>query len=125
MGLRSNHLRQDIDYNPRAAGVGTDASRPFQGYTDILENRNTGMANYNALQINVTKRPSGGKHILKAITLLGKNAFSKAMEKALASNGGITDVGSSVGSGMPYGYHRMPRCAQCLAARSGAASSPI
>src|SRR5581483_11983499 len=55
VGLRSIHLRQDIDLNPRTAGVGTDASRPFQGYTDILENRNTGMSNYNALQINIQK----------------------------------------------------------------------
>ncbi len=104
VGLRAIHLRQDIDYNPRTAGVGTDASRPFQGYTDILENRNTGMSNYNALQINVQKRPGGGKGILKDLTILGNYTYSKAMEIALASNGGITDLGSSVGSGMPYGY---------------------
>jgi hypothetical protein len=104
VGLRGVHLRQDIDYNPRAAGVGTDASRPFQGYTDILENRNTGMSNYNALQINLQKRPGGTTRILKDLTLLGNYTFSKTMEIALASNGGITDLGSSVGSGMPFGY---------------------
>jgi hypothetical protein len=106
VGLRAVHLRQDIDYNPRAAGVGTDASRPFQGFTDILENRNTGMSDYNAFQINIQKRPGGGKGILKDLTLLGNYTFSKAMEIALASGGGITDVGSSVGSGMPFGYPR-------------------
>ena len=106
VGLRAVHLRQDIDYNPRAAGVGTDASRPFQGFTDILENHNTGMSDYNALQINIQKRPGGGKGILKDLTLLGNYTFSKAMEIALASGGGITDVGSSVGSGMPFGYPR-------------------
>ena len=104
VGLRAIHLRQDIDYNPRTAGVGTDASRPFQGYTDILENRNTGMSDYNALQVNVEKRPGGGHGILKNMTLLGNYTFSKAMEIALASNGGITDLGSSVGSGLPFGY---------------------
>ena len=39
VGLRGVHLRQDIYLNPRAAGVGTDASRPFQGFIDIFEQR--------------------------------------------------------------------------------------
>jgi hypothetical protein len=104
VGLRAVHLRQDIDLNPRAAGVGTDASRPFQGFGEIYENHNTGMSDYNALQVNVMKRPGGGRGILKNLTLLGNYTFSKAMEIALASNGGITDVGSSKGSGMPFGY---------------------
>ncbi len=103
VGLRGVHLRQDIYLNPRAAGVGTDASRPFQGFTDIFMNNNTGMSNYNALQVNVEKRAGGARSILRHLTLLGNYTFSKAMEIALASNGGITDVGSSKGSGMPYG----------------------
>ena len=104
VGLRGAHLRQDIDLNPRAAGVGTDASRPYKGFGEIYENRNTGMSNYNALQVNVQKRPGGGKGVLKDLTILGNYTYSKAMEIALASNGGITDMGSSKGSGMPYGY---------------------
>jgi hypothetical protein len=104
VGLRGVHLRQDVYLNPRAAGVGTDASRPYQGFIDIFENNNTGMSNYNALQVNVQKRPGGGRGILKNLTLLGNYTFSKAMEIALASNGGITDVGSSKGSGLPFGY---------------------
>jgi hypothetical protein len=96
------HLRQDINLNPRAAGVGTDASRQFKGFLNILEDANTGMSNYNALQLNFQKRP-GGRGPLKNLTLLANYTFSKAMEIALASNGGITDIGSSVGSGMPYG----------------------
>ena len=103
VGLRGDHLRQDIYLNPRAAGVGTDASRPYQGFIDIFQNHNTGMSNYNAFQVNVQKRPGGGKGVLKNLTLLGNYTFSKAMEIALASNGGITDVGSSKGSGMPFG----------------------
>jgi len=102
VGLRGDHLRQDIYLNPRSAGVATDASRPFQGFTDIFMNNNTGMSNYNALQVNVEKR-AGGRSVLRNLTLLGNYTFSKAMEIALASNGGITDVGSSKGSGMPYG----------------------
>jgi hypothetical protein len=103
VGLRANHLRQDIDLNPRAAGVGTDASRPYKGFGEIYENNNTGMSNYNALQVNISKRPGGGKGPLKNMTLLANYTYSKAMEIALSSNGGITDVGSSKGSGLPYG----------------------
>jgi hypothetical protein len=103
VGLRSVHLRQDIDLNPRGVGIGTDASRPYTGFLDIYQNHNTGMSNFNALQFNIQKRPGGGKGILKNITLLANYSFSKAMEIALASNGGITDVGSSKGSGMPFG----------------------
>lgn len=102
VGLRGVHLRQDININPRAAGVGTDASRPYPGFLNILEDSNTGMSNYNAFQVNFQKRP-GGRGPLKDLTLLANYTFSKAMEIALASNGGITDIGSSVGSGMPYG----------------------
>src|ERR1022692_2055663 len=97
------HLRQDIDLNPRAAGVGTDASRPYRGFGEIYENNNTGMSDYNALQVNISKRPGGGKGPLKNMTLLANYTYSKAMEIALSSNGGITDVGSSKGSGLPYG----------------------
>ena len=103
VGLRAIHLRQDIYLNPRAIGVGTDASRPYKGFIDIFENNNTGMSNYNALQVNIQKRPGGGKGVLGNLTLLGNYTFSKAMEIALASNGGITDIGSSKGSGLPFG----------------------
>jgi hypothetical protein len=103
VGLRGVHLRQDVDLNPRAAGVGTEASRPFKGFSDIYLNNNTGMSRYNALQVNVQKRPGGGTGILSRITLLANYTFSKAMDIALANAGGITDVGSSKGSGMPYG----------------------
>ena len=104
VGLRGTHLREDVDLNPRAVGVGTEASRPFQGFTDILENRNNGMSNYNALQVGIEKRPSGGSNsIFRNVTLLANYTYSKAMDIALASNGGTTDVGSSKGSGRPFG----------------------
>jgi hypothetical protein len=103
LGLRGTHLRQDIDLNPRAAGVGTDASRQFQNFLDIYEDANTGLSNSNALQINVQKRPGAGKGILSDLTLLANYTFSKAMDISFADNGGITDLGSSKGSGMTYG----------------------
>jgi Carboxypeptidase regulatory-like domain len=104
VGLRGTHLREDINLNPRAVGVGTDASRPYSAtFGNILENRNNGMSNYNALQVDIEKRPGGGSGILRNVTLLANYTYSKAMDIALASNGGTTDVGSSVGSGRPFG----------------------
>src|SRR5439155_7267491 len=109
VGLRGTHLREDVDLNPRAIGVGTEASRPFAGFSDILENQNNGMSNFNALEVEVEKRPSAGSPgILKNITLLANYTYSKAMDIALAANGGTTDIGSSKGSGIPYGNPLQP-----------------
>jgi hypothetical protein len=104
VGLRGVHLREDVDLNPRATGVGTEASRLYKGFSDILENQNNGMSNFNALEVDVEKRPGAGSQgIFRNVTLLANYTFSKAMDIALASNGGTTDVGSSKGSGVPYG----------------------
>src|SRR5579859_2474156 len=108
VGLRGTHLREDVDLNPRAVGVGTEASRPFQGFSDILENQNNGMSNFNAFEIDIEKRPAGTTGILRNLTLLANYTYSKAMDIALASNGGTTDVGSSKGSGVPYGNPLQP-----------------
>ena len=118
VGLKGTHLRQDVDLNPAsyaayvtnncaatpsAPACGTDARRPFQPFSDILENRNSGASNYDALQIDLEKRPSAAAAgVLKHITLLANYTFSKAREFGLASAGGITDVGSSKGSGMSF-----------------------
>ena len=108
VGLRGTHLRQDVDLNPAVyipgSAAGTNARRPFQPFGDILQNQNTGASSYHALQADIEKRPSpGSPGVLKNITLLANYTYSKAMEYGLASNGGITDVGSSKGSGRPYG----------------------
>ncbi|HXJ06407.1 MAG TPA: TonB-dependent receptor [Candidatus Acidoferrum sp.] len=108
VGLRGTHLREDADLNPRGVGVGTEASRPFQGFSDILENQNNGMSNFNAFEIDIEKRPAGTAGILRNLTLLANYTYSKAMDIALASNGGTTDVGSSKGSGVPYGNPLQP-----------------
>ena len=108
VGLRGTHLRQDIDLNPRVFVAGSpnngkDVSRPFQPFSDIIENRNSGASNYNALQLSLEKRPSAGAPgVLKDITVLANYTLSKAMEYGLASGGGITDVGSRKGSGMSF-----------------------
>lgn len=109
VGLRSVHLREDVDLNPEGIGIGTQASRPFQPFSDILENQNNGMSNYNALQISIEKRPAGGaNYFSRNITLLANYTFSKSMDIAFANNGGTTDVGSSKGSGVPYGNPLQP-----------------
>ncbi|HWA96204.1 MAG TPA: carboxypeptidase regulatory-like domain-containing protein [Terracidiphilus sp.] len=107
VGLRGTHLRQDVDLNP---GVYTEGStltlqqrRPYQPFGDVIENRNSGNSGYNALQLDVEKRPSSGSNgLMHNITLLANYTFSKALEYGLSSNGGITDVGSSKGSGMSF-----------------------
>jgi hypothetical protein len=103
VGLRGVHLREDVDLNPRTSG--TDASRPYKGYLDIYQNENNGMSDYHSLQLGIQKRPGQGSHgiLMGHLTLLANYTFSKAMDIALASNGGITDVGSSKGSGMSFG----------------------
>jgi len=106
VGLRGTHLRQDTDLNPGVYN-GTSASlqsrRPYQPFGDIIENRNSGANSYNALQLDLEKRPGGGSAgFMRNITLLANYTYSKAMEYGLSSNGGITDVGSSKGSGMSF-----------------------
>jgi hypothetical protein len=104
VGLRNVHLREDIDLNPEGIAIGTQASRPYQPFSDILEDQNEGASNYNALQISLEKRPRHGSvGVLKNITLLANYTYSKAMDIALANNGGTTDIGSSKGSGVPFG----------------------
>ncbi|HKO10879.1 MAG TPA: hypothetical protein VJV22_02850, partial [Acidobacteriaceae bacterium] len=105
VGLRGTHLRQDTDLNPGVYKSGatkfTQGTRPFQPFGDIIENRNSGASGYNALQVDLERRPSpGATGILNRITLLANYTYSKAMEYGLSSNGGITDIGSSKGSGM-------------------------
>ena len=54
------------------------------------------------MQIDLEKRPAGGSGILNQITLLANYTYSKANDYGLSENGGITDVGSSIGSGMSF-----------------------
>jgi hypothetical protein len=104
VGLRGNHLRQDTDLNPGIYTPGSTASlqarRPFQPFGDIIQNANTGASGYNAMQIGIEKRPSEGGGFFRPIMLNVNYTLSRAMDYGLAADGGITDVGSSKGSGM-------------------------
>jgi hypothetical protein len=105
IGLRGTHLRQDVDLNPantQSTVASIQPRRPFQPFGDIIENRNSGANSYNGFQVDIEKRATGGEGILKNLTLLANYTLSKAMEYGLSSNGGITDVGSSKGSGMSF-----------------------
>lgn len=119
VGLRGIYLRQDVDLNPASYDLyvsrnctatpappncGTDARRPFQPFSDILENRNSGASRYNAFQVDIEKRPGAGSQgLLRNITLLANYTYSKATDIGLANNGGTTDIGSSKGSGVAFG----------------------
>ncbi len=104
VGLRGTHLRQDTDLNPgqyiAASKLSLQKRRPYQPFGDIIQNANTGASGYNALQVGIEKRPSAGSGFLHPIMLSANYTLSRAMDYGLASNGGITDVGSSKGSGM-------------------------
>jgi hypothetical protein len=104
VGTRGTHLRQDVNLNPAVytPGVKEQATRPYQPFGVIYQNRNSGANAYNGLQFDLEKRPSGGNGILNQITLLANYTYSHANDYGLAENGGITDIGSSIGSGMSF-----------------------
>jgi len=105
VGTRGTHLRQDVNLNPAVytPGHSEQSTRPYQPFGVIYENRNTGGDRYNALQLDLEKRPvASGGSILNQITLLANYTLSRARDYGLAENGGITDIGSSIGSGMSF-----------------------
>lgn len=106
VGTRGTHLRQDVNLNPAVYTAGdtrsTQARRPYQPFGTIYQNRNTGANGYNAMQLDLEKRPAGGSGIMSQITLLANYTYSHANDYGLSENGGITDVGSSIGSGMSF-----------------------
>jgi hypothetical protein len=107
VGTRVVHLRQDVNLNPGIYTPGSKASlqdrRPYQPFSTIYQNRNTGANAYNAFQVDMEKRPTGGGNgILNQITLLANYTYSHARDYGLSENGGITDIGSSIGSGMSF-----------------------
>jgi hypothetical protein len=106
VGTRGTHLRQDVNLNPGVYdGTSTKLQlrRPYQPFSVIYQNRNTGANAYNGFQLDLEKRPAaGGRGILNEITLLANYTYSHANDYGLAENGGITDIGSSIGSGMSF-----------------------
>lgn len=107
VGTRGVHLRQDVNLNPGVYTAGSTAKlqdrRPYQPFGVIYQNRNTGANGYNGFQLDLEKRPaSSGKGILNRITVLANYTYSHANDYGLSENGGITDIGSSIGSGMSF-----------------------
>ena len=107
VGTRGVHLRQDVNLNPGIYTAGStlslQARRPYQPFGVIYQNRNTGANGYNGLQFDLEKRAAAsGTGILNQITLLANYTYSHANDYGLAENGGITDIGSSIGSGMSF-----------------------
>jgi hypothetical protein len=107
VGTRGTHLRQDVNLNPGVYTPGSTASlqarRPYQPFGVIYQNRNTGANAYNGIQFDLEKRAgSGSTGILNQITLLANYTYSLANDYGLSENGGITDIGSSIGSGMSF-----------------------
>jgi hypothetical protein len=106
VGTRGTHLRQDVNLNPGVYAAGNSGSvqsrRPYQPFGTIYQNRNTGANAYNGIQVDLEKRPAGGSGILNEITLLANYTYSHANDYGLSENGGITDIGSSIGSGMSF-----------------------
>jgi len=107
VGTTGVHLRQDVDLNPATYIAGSTLNdqqrRPYQPFSDIYSERENARNGYNAMQFDIEKRPAGGSGIWNQITLLANYTYSKAMDYGLAENGGITDLGTSRGSGMSYG----------------------
>lgn len=124
VGNEAANLRQDQDLNPAQYFPGntafnalsTDQRRVYSNcnpanvvagckpiYSNIIMNSNSGNSNYNSLQLTWEKRPGKGlPGFLSNMTFLANYTYSKAMAE-LAQDGGITDISSSNGSGVPYG----------------------
>jgi len=107
VGTTGVHLRQDVNVNPAPYIAGSTLNdqqrRPYQPFGVIYQERENARNGYNAVQFDLEKRPAGGSGILNQITLLANYTYAKSMDYGLAENGGITDLGTSLGSGMSYG----------------------
>ncbi len=72
VGSHSSHLSSGADLNPAVyipgSTLSTDARRLFQPYSDILLQDQSGNANYNSLQLTLTRRFTHGVSILANYT---------------------------------------------------------
>jgi hypothetical protein len=124
VGNAAAHLRQDQNLNPAQYipgntafdALSTDQRRVYSGcsptvvtscgpiFSDIIMNSNSGNSHYNSLQASVTIRPGAGlPSVLHNLTMQANYTYSQAMlEVAQTGSSGITDVGSSKGSGMSF-----------------------
>ena len=97
---------EDVDLNPGAYTAGILLRSRHAGPTNRLapftRTGTRGANAYNGLQVDIEKRPSSVEKIPSQITLLANYTYAHANDYGLAENGGITDIGSSIGSGMSF-----------------------
>ncbi|MDQ1472059.1 MAG: hypothetical protein QOJ99_3539 [Bryobacterales bacterium] len=78
VGSRTNHLMENIQLNPAmyipGSTLSTDARRPFQPYTSIIQGSGSGNSFYNSLQLGIEKRLSHG------FTVLANYTWSKSID---------------------------------------------
>ena len=78
VGSRTNHLNENIQLNPAVyipgSALSTDARRPFQPYTSIIQASGSGVSFYNSLQLSLEKRLSRG------FTILANYTWSKSID---------------------------------------------
>ena len=78
VGSRTNHLMENEQLNPATyipgSTLSTDARRPFQPYTSIVQATGSGNSRYNSLQLSLEKRLSHG------FTILGNYTWSRSLD---------------------------------------------
>jgi hypothetical protein len=78
VGSRTNHLNENEQLNPAiytpGSTLSTDARRPFQPYTSIVQASGSGNSRYNSLQLSLEKRLSHG------FTILGNYTWSRSVD---------------------------------------------
>ena len=78
IGSRTNHLMENEQLNPAAyipgSTLSTDARRPYQPYTSIVQGTGSGNSRYNSLQLSLEKRFS------KGFTILANYTWSKSID---------------------------------------------
>jgi hypothetical protein len=72
VGSRTNHLNENEQLNPAVyipgSALGSDARRPFQPYTSIVQATGSGNSWYNAMQLSLEKRFSNNFTVLANYT---------------------------------------------------------
>jgi hypothetical protein len=78
VGSRTNHLMENEQLNPAiytpGSALSTDARRPYQPYTSIVQATASGNSLYNSMQLSLEKRFS------KGFTILANYTWSKSLD---------------------------------------------
>jgi hypothetical protein len=107
VGSRTNHLMENEQLNPATyipgSSLSTDARRPFQPYTSIVQGTASGNSLFNSLQLSLEKRLSHG------FTILANYSWSKSIDN-LPYGADVTSPMLNAGIAMsPYipGFKRL------------------